>query len=149
MVLVDAYKHAAVKNLTYLHSKNSATRVKPVTHWVVTDLATAWGRNLAAAAVEFLRNVDGDFEPDASRAALVLAPKAGTTILDVAVLTAQQVFAEDTKLLQLLAVLLKESEELDVAVSMLSEKHQKKLQELAQQAGISTAGSWRLDEGQV
>lgn len=149
VVLVDAFKHPAAENLTYLHSQKSATRVKPVTHWVATDLATTRGRNLAAAAVDFLLNPDGEMEPAASRVAFLLISEGEATVLDAAVLSAQQVFAEDPKLLQLLTLLLKEQEELGVAVRVLSDKHQQKLQELAKEAGVAGADSWKLDAGQV
>lgn len=39
LVLLDAAKHPGAQGLTYLHSKGTEARVKPVTHWVVTDLA--------------------------------------------------------------------------------------------------------------
>eukprot|EP00878_Enallax_costatus_P030698 GHUV01033475.1.p1 GENE.GHUV01033475.1~~GHUV01033475.1.p1 ORF type:complete len:1023 (+),score=330.57 GHUV01033475.1:219-3287(+) len=149
MVLADAFKHPAVANLTYLHTKTTASRVKPVTHWVIADLSNPRGRNLASAAVEFLLNPDGEMEPADSRSALMLAPKAGPTVLDVAVLAAQQQFADDPKLLQLLALLLREHEGLGVAASALSVKHQKKFQELAKEAGLSGADAGKLDSVQV
>ena len=39
LVLVSAAQHPGAQNLTYLHSKGTEARVKPVTHWVVTDLS--------------------------------------------------------------------------------------------------------------
>lgn len=38
LVLVDAVKHPGAQALTYLHSKGTEARVKPASHWVVTDL---------------------------------------------------------------------------------------------------------------
>lgn len=39
LVLVSAVQHPGAQNLTYLHSKGTEARVKPVTHWVVADLS--------------------------------------------------------------------------------------------------------------
>jgi len=50
VVLVGPAHHLASKNLTYLHSKGTSERVKPVSHWVVVDLATERGRALAGGS---------------------------------------------------------------------------------------------------
>lgn len=49
------------------------------------------GRGLAAAALNYLSGDDEELEPDASRAALILAPGQNTSVLDVAVVAAQKV----------------------------------------------------------
>jgi hypothetical protein len=90
-VLSSALNHPGAKALTYLHAAKTAGRVKPVTHWVAVDLSHSRGRSLAAAAVAFLQDVEDEFEPAASRTALLLAPAQAASALDVAVATALKV----------------------------------------------------------
>jgi hypothetical protein len=61
---------------------------------VAVDLANQRGRSLAAAAVSFLQDVEDDYEPAASRVALLLAPAKGASALDVAVAAALKVRLE-------------------------------------------------------
>lgn len=91
LVLSGAVKHDAAQSLTYLHSAKSSNRVKHVTHWVVAGLAHQRGRSLAAAAVNFLADPEDEFEPAASRIALLLAPAKGPSMLDIAVASALKV----------------------------------------------------------
>jgi hypothetical protein len=49
------------------------------------------GRGLASAALNYLSGDDEELEPDASRAALILAPGQNASVLDVAVVAAQKV----------------------------------------------------------
>lgn len=39
LVLVEAVQTPAAKALTYLHAKGTENRVKPASHWVITDLS--------------------------------------------------------------------------------------------------------------
>jgi hypothetical protein len=91
VMLSTALTQPGAKALTYLHSSKTASRVKPVTHWVAADLSHQRGRSLAAAAVGFLQDVEDEYEPAQSRVALLLAPKAAASALDVAVATALKV----------------------------------------------------------
>jgi hypothetical protein len=90
-MLSTALTQPGAKALTYLHSAKTASRVKPVTHWVAADLSHQRGRSLAAAAVGFLQDVEDEYEPAQSRVALLLAPKGPASTLDVAVATALKV----------------------------------------------------------
>jgi hypothetical protein len=90
-MLSSARTQPGAKALTYLHSAKTASRVKPVTHWVAADLSHQRGRSLAAAAVGFLQDAEDEYEPAFSRVALLLAPKGAASALDVAVATALKV----------------------------------------------------------
>lgn len=92
-MLSSALKHKGAQSLVYLHSVKTSNRVKHITHWVVADLAHPRGRSLVTAAVNFLADPEDEFEPAASRVALLLAPARGASVLDVAVAAAMKVGA--------------------------------------------------------
>uniref|UniRef100_A0A383VGR8 UDP-glucose:glycoprotein glucosyltransferase n=1 Tax=Tetradesmus obliquus TaxID=3088 RepID=A0A383VGR8_TETOB len=153
-VLSSALSHPGAKALTYLHPSKTAGRVKPVTHWVAVDLSQQRGRSLAAAAVGFLQDVEDDFEPAASRVALLLAPAKAATVLDVAVATALKAFAEDAKILSLLAQLLQQElgsklAALPAAELASSPDWQQQLRAAAKEAGVAAADSWDCGEAAV
>ncbi|KAK9839732.1 hypothetical protein WJX84_005510 [Apatococcus fuscideae] len=128
-----------LQSLGYLHKPGTEDDLKPITHWLVADVASQAGRQLMLEALQHLSSASG---PEGSRLALLHNPASGDanqpSLLTIALEAALQLPSRRAKLPSFVGAALTSTDVLAASENGV-ERFQQAFLELAGAAGLNEA----------